>query len=60
VKTGIGAAIRQTEQNMAKKPQKPTPQQQAGSASPASQMGASNAPQPQQGQTPVIRDWASI
>jgi hypothetical protein len=45
---------------MAKKPQKPTPQQQAGSPSPASQMGATNETQTQQGQAPVIRDWASI
>ena len=45
---------------MAKKPQAPAPQQQGGSAKPQGQMTGSNAPAPQQGQTPVIGDWASI
>jgi hypothetical protein len=45
---------------MAKKPQKPAPQQQSGSTSPSDQMGANTTSQPQQGQTPIIRDWASI
>jgi hypothetical protein len=45
---------------MAKTPQTPTTQQQ-GSTTPASgQMGGVATPAPQQGQTPIIRDWASI
>lgn len=45
---------------MAKKPEKPAPQQQAGAPSPSAQMGNGTATTPQQGQAPIIRDWASI
>jgi hypothetical protein len=45
---------------MANTPQAPAPQQQGGTAKPQGQMTGSNAPAPQQGQTPVIGDWASI
>jgi hypothetical protein len=45
---------------MAKAPETPAPQQQGGTPTPAGQMGGTGAPAPQQGQKPVIRDWASI
>lgn len=44
---------------MAKTPKPPAPQQD-GHAKPQDQMTGTTAPTPQQGQTPVIRDWASI
>lgn len=45
---------------MAKTPQPPTPQQQGSSTPAVGQMGGNATPAPHQGQTPVIRDWASI
>lgn len=45
---------------MAKTPQPPAPQQQGGTTPAGGQMGATTQPAPQQGQTPMIRDWASI
>ncbi len=42
------------------KPQTPAAQQQGGLTKPQGPMGGSTAPAQQQGQTPIIRDWASI
>ncbi len=39
---------------------KPAPQQQGSTTPAAGQMGGTAAPAPQQGQGPIIRDWASI
>jgi hypothetical protein len=39
---------------------KPPVQQQGGQTKPQGQMAGTSTPTPQQGQTPVIRDWASI
>lgn len=44
---------------MAKTP-KPSAPQQDGQTKSQDQMTGTTAPTPQQGQTPVIRDWASI
>jgi hypothetical protein len=44
---------------MAKFP-KPPVQQQGGQSKPQGQMAGTTTPAPQQGQAPVIRDWASI
>ena len=48
------------EQTMAKTPQTPAPQQQGGTTKPGGQMGGTAPTTPQQGQPPVIRDWASF
>ena len=45
---------------MAKTPTTPPTQQQGGSQQPQGQMTGNTKPLPQQGQTPLIRDWASI
>ena len=49
---------------MAKTPKAPAPQQDGQAKpqdhKPQDQMSGTTAPTPQQGQTPVIRDWASI
>jgi hypothetical protein len=44
---------------MAKTPHPPV-QQQGGQTPSPGQMAGTSTPAPQQGQTPVIRDWASI
>ncbi len=44
---------------MAKTPHPPV-QQQGGQTTAQGQMTGTTPPSPQQGQTPVIRDWASI
>lgn len=62
MKTGTPEAAAQTvpEQTMAKTPQTPAPQQQGGTTPAAGQMTGNATPSPQQGQQPVIRDWASF
>jgi hypothetical protein len=45
---------------MAKTPTTPTTQQQGSTTPTSGQMGGVATPAPQQGQTPIIRDWASI
>jgi hypothetical protein len=45
---------------MAKTPTPTAPQQQGSTTPSGGQMGGNTAPTPQQGQQPIIRDWASI